>query len=186
MVIADRTDGVEAAQIVFVRRIVAMPADHVQRRMIDACRPKMALEFRDQFEIAFDVFVSRDRREEIAGVGQAIRPNRPEVGQPEHRAKVFANVTTRRAVRQRHRETQAARNHRDFLRLDLEDSKLGRNPQSALLRHDQQLTVGIVKVTTGHIAIGRVQMNADTRLPRRTAVASHGEQAVEKIGRCRC
>ena len=38
MVEADRADRVEAAQVVFVRRVVAVPRDHVERRMVRSAR----------------------------------------------------------------------------------------------------------------------------------------------------
>jgi len=77
MVEADRADRVEAAQVVLVWRVVAVPADDVQRRVIDARRPQSALELRDQFEIAVDILERRDRRKKVARVRQAIRTDRP-------------------------------------------------------------------------------------------------------------
>ena len=57
--------GVEGAQIVLVRRIVAVPCDDVQRRMVDGRAPQPAGEFRQQFEVAAAIFESGRGRLEI-------------------------------------------------------------------------------------------------------------------------
>ena len=183
MVVADRTDGVETAKIVLAGRVVAVPGDDVQRRMTDVGAPQMPLEFRHQFEIAFAILESRDRREEVARVRQAIAADRPKVGQLQHRAEVLADVAARFAVRQGNRKTDAARDQGDFLRLHLQHAHLGGDAQAALLRHDQQFAVGIVEITPIHVAIGRVQVHADAGTRFGTAVAGHGEQAVDEVGR---
>ena len=62
MVETDRTNRIEAAQIVFVGRVIAVPSDHIERRMIDCRRPQVAGEFRDQFEAALAIFIPGHRR----------------------------------------------------------------------------------------------------------------------------
>ena len=95
MVERDRADGVEPAQIVSVRRVVAVPGDDVERRVIDLARPEISAKFRDQLHRAFAVFVPGDRRFEIARVGEAVGADRAEVGQAEMLAVVFADVAAR-------------------------------------------------------------------------------------------
>ena len=92
MVVADRTDGVETAQIVAVRRVVAVPADHVQRRVANVGAPQVALELGDELELAFQVFVGRHWRFEIARIGQSVGADRAQVGQPHQGTEVFAHV----------------------------------------------------------------------------------------------
>ena len=72
---------------------------------------------------------------------------------------------------------------RDFLRLDLEHAEFGRDAQPALLRHDQQFAVGVVEKAPLHRAVRGIDVNADAGLRRRAAIAGHGEQAVDEIGR---
>ena len=43
-------------------------------------RPQMALELGHQFVRPVDVFIGRDRRQEVARIGQAVRPDRTKVG----------------------------------------------------------------------------------------------------------
>ncbi len=76
MIETDRSDRVEQSQIVFVRNVIAVPCNDIERRMIDARRPHVSLKLRDQLEFAFGIFERRDRREEISRVGQAIRIDR--------------------------------------------------------------------------------------------------------------
>jgi hypothetical protein len=71
-----------------------------------------------------------------------------------------------------------------FLRLDFDDAQFGRDVQPALLRHDQQFAVGIVEVAPLHRPVRRIDVNTDAGLRGRTAIARHGEQAVDEIGRC--
>ena len=47
MVVADGADGVEATQIVFVRRVVAVPCDDIERLMIHLGGPEISTELCD-------------------------------------------------------------------------------------------------------------------------------------------
>ncbi len=77
MIEADRADRVEAAQVVFVRRVVAVPRDDVERRVIERRLPQTALELSDEPEVAFDILVCCDGRLEIARVREPVRTDRP-------------------------------------------------------------------------------------------------------------
>ena len=90
MIVADGAERVEAAQVVFVRRVVAVPGDHVQRRMIDAAPSTVPAEFRHQLEVPVAILVRGDRREEIARIRQPVRADRPEIREPQRRAEVLA------------------------------------------------------------------------------------------------
>src|SRR3546814_13557798 len=61
---ADRADRVEAAQIVFARRVVALPGDHIERRMADVGPPQAALKLGHQFKgtLALLICRSEERR----------------------------------------------------------------------------------------------------------------------------
>ncbi|KAG0773075.1 hypothetical protein G6F22_015190 [Rhizopus arrhizus] len=183
VVVTDRADGVEAAQIVAVRRVVAVPGHHVQRRMVDRCAPQAAFELGDQLEVTVHVLECRMRGLEVAWVGQAVGADRAEVGQLQQRAVVLADVAAARAVGQFHPEAHATRDHRDLLRLDLDHAHLGQQAQRAQLGHDQQLAIGVVEIAADHVAVGRVQMDAHTRVRIGRTVATHGVQAFDEVGR---
>src|SRR5690606_27686317 len=53
--------------------------------------------------------------------------------------------------------------------------------QATLLRDDQQLAVGAVEEAAAHRSVGRVHVDADARACARTAVAGHGEQAIDEV-----
>ena len=72
MVEADRPDGVEVRQIILVGRMVAVPGDDVERRMIDVGGPQVAGVFANELEGAVGVFIGRDRIAEIPRVGEDI------------------------------------------------------------------------------------------------------------------
>ena len=125
MIIADRAYGVEVTQIVFVRCEIAMPRNHIQRRMTDFCRPQIAAEFGNQFKVAFFVFIPCHRCLEITRIGQTVRTDHAQIRQFQHRAEVFADITTCFAVRQTHLKAHTARYHRDFLRFDQQATEFG-------------------------------------------------------------
>ncbi|MCW0448988.1 hypothetical protein NB706_001822 [Xanthomonas sacchari] len=183
MVETDRADGIEAAQVVFVRGVVAVPGDHVQRRMPDRRAPQMALELGDQCELAFVFLVGGDRREEIAWVGQAVGADRPQVGQPQQAAEVLAHVAARGAVGQFHAEAHAARDHRDFLRRHFQRAQFGAQAQLPELRDQQQFRIGVVEEPALHRRVGRIQVHRHAMLPLGRAVAGHGVQAVDEVHR---
>ena len=122
--------------------------------------PELLAELGDELEVAFAVFVPGVRRGEIARIGQAVGTQRTEVRQAQRGAVVFRDVATRLAIGQLHRETHAARNHRDLLRLDIDHAELGGDAQAALLGHQQQLAVGIEEHAL-HRTVGAVGMDAD-------------------------
>ncbi|MNM86767.1 hypothetical protein D3C81_989290 [compost metagenome] len=180
---ADRADGVEAAQVVLVRRVVAVPGHHVQRRMADPGTPQVALELGHQLEIALAVFIAGHRRQEVARVGQAVGADHAQVGQLEQRAVVLADIAARLAVRQLHAETHAARDHDDLLRFHFQAAQLGHHQQAPLLRHDQHLAVGVVEEAVMHRLVGQVQVDAATGHRFRAAITGHRHDAVDKVGR---
>ena len=151
--------------------------------MVDLRGPQRTLEFRDELEVTFDVLVGCHGSQEIARIGQPIRADRPEFGQPQQGAEVFADVTPRRTVRQVDAETHTTWNDRDFLRLDLQHAKFGRNAQTALLRDYQQLGVGVVEEAALHRTVRGVDVDAAPTLRGGAAVAGDREQPVDEIGR---
>src|SRR5687767_8051822 len=98
MVEADRVDGHEACELVLVRHVVAVPGDDVERRTIELRRPEAAHELRHDFAAGGCFLESSYRREEVARLREALRPDRPELGKAERRAVVLADVAPRRAV----------------------------------------------------------------------------------------
>ena len=98
MIEADRVDDVEAREVVLVRRVVAVPGDDVERRMVDLRRHRLPQNFATSSSGAVDVLVRGDRRQEVARVGEPVRADRAELGQAERRAVILADIAARRAV----------------------------------------------------------------------------------------
>jgi hypothetical protein len=123
--------------------------------------------------------------QEVARVGQAVAADRPQVRQLEHGAKVFADIAACDTIRQADTEADTARNQGNFLRFHVEYAKLGFNMQAPLLRHDEEFTIGIAEPPIRHVAIGDVDMDADSALGLRRSVTGHGVDAFDEIhGRC--
>ena len=121
----------------------------------------MAAEFGDQFVRAVQVFVGGHRRQKVAPVGQAVRANRPQVGQAEVGAEVLAHIATSDSTRgavgaaglfiqQFNPKAHTARDDDDFLRLRVNAAQLGDKALPPHLRHDQQLAVGVVEHALRH------------------------------------
>ena len=68
MIVTHRSDRVEPLEIVFVRRVISVPRNDIERRMINARRPQVSREFCDEFEVALTVFVPGDRSEKVARI----------------------------------------------------------------------------------------------------------------------
>ena len=98
MVEQDRPDRGEAAQIVFVGRVVAVPGDDIERRVIDLASPRAAAPFHEHPGGRVAVLVGGDRRQEIARVGEAVRADGAALGQRERAAIILAEIAARRAV----------------------------------------------------------------------------------------
>ncbi len=65
----------------------------------------------------------------------------------------------------------------------VEEAELGDQAQLALLRHDQQLAVGVVEHPVDHRAVGQVQVRGHAGLGGHVAVAADRHQAVDEVGR---
>lgn len=70
---ADRVDDHEIRQVVFVRRIIAVPCDDIERRVILRCLEKRPLELRDDCVTFYGpVFKPSCRGEKVTWIGQAV------------------------------------------------------------------------------------------------------------------
>src|SRR5262245_31599674 len=182
MVVAGRSEDVEAPEVVLVWSAIAMPPDDIERRVADFRCPQVSQKLCDQLELSFAIFVSGDRVEEIPRVGEPVRADRSEVGHPEMGAKVLADITARCPVEQLDAKAYAAWNDGDLLWRDLEQPHLRGESQPALLRDDQQLAVRVVKKSIDHRAVGDVDVNSAAMVTVWVAVAGHREQTLEEIG----
>ena len=103
MVEADGADRGEGAQIVFVGRVIAVPRHHVDRRMRQRGLEQRAAPFHVQFGRRVLVLVGRDRRQEVARIGEAVGADRPALRQREGAAVILAEIAARGADRESRR-----------------------------------------------------------------------------------
>ena len=99
MIERNGVDAVEEREIVFVGRVVAVPCDDIERRVIDEGAPQAAQEFGDDVELAVAIFEGGDGRFEIARIGEAVGADGAEFGQAERQAVVLADVAAGLACR---------------------------------------------------------------------------------------
>src|SRR6202012_5261456 len=91
------------------------------------------------------VFIGRDRREEVARIGQAVGADRSALRQREGASVILAAIAARGTGGNLKPEFYATRDHRDLTPLDIEATKFGGESQIALLRHEHHLAIRIVK-----------------------------------------
>ena len=150
MIEADRADRREGPQIVFVRRVVAVPCHHVDRGMRQSGREQRAAPFHEQFGRRVLVLIGCDGGEEVARIGEAIGADRTALRQREGAAVILAHVSTRGPAGDLDAEFHAARDHHDFAGLGIDPAELGDETQIPLLRHEQHLAIGIIEMLIDH------------------------------------
>ena len=77
-------------EVVLVGRVVAMPGDHIERRVVDVGGPQIALKFGDDLEVALSrsSYAASGVRKSRA-VGQAVGADRAELRQAEAPGRSF-------------------------------------------------------------------------------------------------
>ena len=168
-------------QIVLVGRVVSMPCDDVERRVIDERRPEPAQKLRRDVKFAFAVFEGRDGRFE-SRAGWPSRWRRwPEFRQAEGQAVVLADVSASLL------STSSTRNLTPRGMTQISPGATRECPapcesESSQLRHDQQLAVGAIEEAVPHGGVGGVEVDGDAGLHGRVAVAAERDDAVDEIG----
>ena len=178
----DGVDAVEARQVVLVRRVVAVPGDHVERRVIDERGPQAAEKLGGDVELAVAVFIGGHGRLEVARIGEAVGADGAELGQAERQAVVFADVAAGLLLLKHDAEFDAARDHADLAGRDVEDAEFGVEAQRAELGNDEQLAVGGVEEAVVHRGVAGVEVDRDAGLHRGIAVAAQRDDAVDEVG----
>ncbi len=133
-------------------------------------------------EIAVAIFVGCNRSFEVAGVGQAVGADGAKLGQTESEAIVLADVTASMLAAKFNAELDAARDDADFAGRDFEDAEFGVKADDAGLRNNEHFTIGIGEKTVAHGGVGGVEMDGDSGLHGRVAVAAESDDAFEEIG----
>src|SRR5690349_30492 len=85
-------------EVVFVRGVVAMPGDHVQRRVRDLRPPERSAPFDEQLTRGIAVLVGRRGREEVAGIGETIGADRAALGKRERATVILADIAARGTI----------------------------------------------------------------------------------------
>lgn len=189
VVVGDCADGVEAAQVVLVGVVVALPGDDVKGRVCLARLEERivhldgdgegvaALECR-RAKVLAEV---RHGGLEVARVGESVGANGAQLGQHE-----VALVQLQRIASGRARDADvvldAAGDDGDLHGPHQQPAELGADVEVALLRHNQEVAVGRVKGRVGvHALAGGVDEHAQALLQRGIACAGHEPHARHKV-----
>ena len=180
MVEQQRSHGRVPAEVVFVRRIIAVPRHDVERALTDRRLPQSAGILDRKLACDLPVFIGRVGRQEITRVGQAVGADRATLGQGERAAIVLAHIARSGAVRQRHAELDPARDDRDLARCEVDQAELGCQMQATLLRDDQQLAIGIVEVLVHHVPASGIEVGGHAGAGAGVPARSDGDHALNK------
>lgn len=150
---ADAADGVEAAQVVLVGVVVAVPRDHVKGRVrlgrlvqavgeLGRHRVRVGPVKRDAAAV---LVKGRQRRLEVPRVGEPVGPDGAQLRQGEVALVQLQGVAAGRARGQVDGELDAARDHRNLHGPHEQPALLGADVQHALLRDEEEVPVRGVK-----------------------------------------
>lgn len=193
----DGANGVEAAEVVLVRVVVALPPNHVKRRVRLRGLEQSVVELHRHGVVTAATTGSacRSRRAkvlgkvrhgglEITGVGEAVGANGAELGELEMALVQLQRVAPRRTRRgcKMHLVFHAARDHGNLHGAHEQPAHLGANVQVPLLRDDEHVAVGRVKGRLGaHALAGSVDVDAQAGLHGGVAGTSHQAQTGHEI-----
>ena len=85
------------------------------------------------------------------------------------------------AVWQLHAELDAALDHANLAGRDLENTQLSNHAQSAQLRNDQHLPIGVVEEAVRHALVGHVDVNREPGVHLEIAVAAERAHTLNKV-----
>src|ERR1700730_2922582 len=91
--------------------MVAVPSDHIQRRMSKFCGPEGPLEFLHQFRRLVGVLETRSRHKKIAGGRQSVGAERRK---PEKCAVIFTQIAAYRPAREFNTQLDTPRDDGDL------------------------------------------------------------------------
>lgn len=190
VVVGDCADGVEAAQIVFVGVVVAVPGDDVKGGMRLRGGEVVIVEL-DRDGVVILALVRRrakvlveagDGHLEVARVGEAVCADGPQLGEGEVALVELEGVAAGRAGGEVDLVFDAAGDDCDLEGPDEEPAVFCADVEGALLRDDEEVAVGRVESRLGvHAAARGVDVHADALLQGRVARAGDEAHAGDKV-----
>ena len=177
VVVGDAANGVEAAEIVLVRIVEAVPGDDVEGcvglRGGEERPTKLAENGPGRVGVVFGE--GSEGGLEVAGVGEAVGADGTEFGEGEVALVELEDVTADGLVGvEVDSVANAAGNDADFIGADQEVAQLCLNVQGAVLRHDQEVAVGGVEgCLFRHVLAGCVDVDAYALLHRWISSTCH-------------
>ena len=173
----DRAHGAIGPQVVFHRRVIAMPGHHVERAVPDLGFMELATPLDGQGRGRLAVLEGGHGRLEIAPVGHAVGPDRPAPRQVEFLPVILTHEAPAGAFQHFDTVDQPARQDGNLLGLQVDDPKFRAEPQPPFLRHHQQLGVGRVEIGVHHRFRHQVDMACHAHLRVHVARRRHGAHA---------
>jgi len=185
---ADGVDAVEAGEVVLAGGVVAVPCDDVERGMVEVGSPidcPGILRLPGSWHVS--IVVGGVWSEEVAAVGEAVRSDGAEFGEPEAGAVVFEEVAAGlRGFSWRREEfdaeLDAAGDEGDLAGGKIEYAEFGVEHQAAQLWDEEQFAIGGVEEAVGHAFVGCVDVDRVAGVHTEVAAAGQCGQAVDKVG----
>src|SRR6266702_719832 len=182
MIEGNSVDAIETCEVIFVRSVVAMPGNYVQRRVVDLSRPETSEEFRRNMEFTITIFVSCRWGFEVARIRQPNCPEGTKVRQEERLAIVLAEITAGLFLHQLHTEFESTWDNGKLAGSRFQNSQLRVQAQCTQLRNDQEFSICTIEKAITHRCIGRIEMNRHPNLHSRITVAAESNDTIHKVG----
>jgi hypothetical protein len=113
--------------------------------VIDVSFPHPATELRDETEVTFTIFETRNGCLEVTSVRETEGPDRAKVRQPQMLPVVLADETARRPIRKLDTKLDATRDQHDMPGWRIEDPEFCVQDDRARLRDDQKFSVSVIE-----------------------------------------
>lgn len=181
MVDRDGANVDKLRKVIFVRHVVTMPCDYIERTMVLLALEELAPKLVDDIPwVVISHSIACYRVEEIASVGQSVGTEGAEFRELKAGTIDLKNVTSGRTFNLDF-ETLTTLDDADFSRLDIEMAKLSLYVQGTLLGHNEKIAIRIDKSAVLHAFVAQENMSGQALSKSLVARTCDSFQTIDKV-----
>ena len=181
MIIRDRADRVEAAEIVLVGIVRAVPCYDIEGCVGLSCGEHLVIALGCQLPLGQIFFESCRGRLEVSDVCEAIGTNRAQLRELKVSLIQFTDVTAYSAAWESYTVSDTSRYHADFVRSHQQSTKLGLDVEGTVLGDDEKVTISRIKGFLLHISTSSKHEYRKACLHRRITGACYKMHTMDPI-----
>lgn len=179
MVKRNRPDGIVKVKVVFVWRVVSPPSHHVVRAELSLTFIDLSDVFVQNSPLLFFVLVPGSWELKISRVSKPVGPNRTEFGKSEVMSEYFSHPTLDLPLNI-NGEFNTPRDDKYFFGTNSQPTVESPDVECSGMRHNQEITVRIVKRGLSHGSIGTVGVDGYALLESGLTSSHQRNQALNK------